>query len=283
VTGGRLQDKTIVIVGGTAGLGLSAAQACISQGATVVVVGRDQEKCGAAVGLGRGRLRAVAADATQPDAAENAIRAAQEEFGDVDGLYHVAGGSGRAQGDGPLDAITDAGWEYTLRLNLDSVFYSNRAILRYWLERGRGGSILNMASVLGFAPSPHFFATHAYAAAKAAIIGLTRSAAAYYASRDIRVNALAPALVDTPMAKRAVGSPEIRRFIATKQPLEGGRVGLASDLDSAVVYFLAEDSRYVTGQVLCIDGGWCLSDGQLPDDDKHSKDREQGPVVWRYD
>jgi NAD(P)-dependent dehydrogenase (short-subunit alcohol dehydrogenase family) len=278
VTGGRLQDKTIVIIGGTSGLGLSAAQACICQGALVVVAGRDEQKCQAAVAAGGDRWRAVVGDATRPEVADRAIRTAQAAFGDVDGWYHVAGGSGRAEGDGPLDAVTDKGWEYTLRLNLDSVFYSNRAILRYWLARGRGGSILNMASVLGFSPAPHFFATHAYAAAKAAIIGLTRSAAAYYASRNVRVNALAPALVDTPMAQRAVGRPEILQFIATKQPLEGGRVGRPSDLDAAVVYFLSDESRYVTGQVLAVDGGWCLSDGQLSQDESEESTERDEPA-----
>jgi NAD(P)-dependent dehydrogenase (short-subunit alcohol dehydrogenase family) len=143
------------------------------------------------------------------------------------------------------------------------VFYSNRAELRYWLAHRRGGSILNVTSVLGFDPSPHFFATHAYAAAKAAIIGMTRAAAAEYAPHQVRINALAPALVDTPMARRAVSDEKIMRFVATKQPLDGGRIGRPADLDDAVVYFLSDESRFVTGQVLAIDGGWCLSDGQV--------------------
>jgi NAD(P)-dependent dehydrogenase (short-subunit alcohol dehydrogenase family) len=138
-------------------------------------------------------MRAIHGDAILPETAERAVCAAHDEFGRLDGLYHVAGGSGRAFGDGPLDAITNEGWNQTLRLNLDSVFYSNRAAVRYWLAHGRGGSILNVTSVLGFDPSPHFFATHAYAAAKAAIIGLTRAAAAQYAPHQVRVNALAPA------------------------------------------------------------------------------------------
>jgi NAD(P)-dependent dehydrogenase (short-subunit alcohol dehydrogenase family) len=143
------------------------------------------------------------------------------------------------------------------------VFYSNRAALRYWLAHGRGGSILNLTSVLAFDPSARYFATHAYTAAKAAIIGLTRGAAAQYAARRVRINALAPALVDTPMAQRAVNSDEIQRFIGTKQPLDGGRVGRPEDLDDAVVYFLSDESRFVTGQVLAVDGGWTVSDGQF--------------------
>jgi NAD(P)-dependent dehydrogenase (short-subunit alcohol dehydrogenase family) len=189
------------------------------------------------------------------------VRDAVDAFNGLDGLYHVAGGSGRSQGDGPLDQISDQGWDYTLRLNLDSVFYSNRAALRQFVAQRRGGVILNMASVLGFSPSPRYFATHAYAAAKAAIIGLTKASASYYASRNIRINAVAPALVETPMAQRALQDDEIVRFVRLKQPLDGGRVGQPSDVDEAVVYLLSDESRFVTGQVLAIDGGWSVSDG----------------------
>lgn len=260
----KLRDKSIVIVGGTSGLGLSAARACCLEGANVVVVGRNEERCGAAVAENPGQMRAVVGDASLANTAERAIADAAAAFGNCHALYHVAGGSGRSLGDGPLGSISDQGWDQTLRLNLDSVFYSNRAAIQYWMHERTSGVILNMASVLGFDPSPHYFATHAYAASKAAIIGLSKSAAAYYAAHNIRINAIAPALVDTPMARRAVQDQEIMRFIATKQPLDGGRVGQASDLDAAVVFLLSDESRFITGQVLAIDGGWCVSDGQIP-------------------
>jgi NAD(P)-dependent dehydrogenase (short-subunit alcohol dehydrogenase family) len=118
---------------------------------------------------------------------------------------------------------------------------------------------------LGWAPAPAFFATHIYAAAKAAIIGFTQSCAAYYAPQNIRFNVLAPGLVDTPMARRAVADPVIGSFIRTKQPLEGGRIGQAEDLDAAAVYFLSDGARFTTGQVLAVDGGWTVSEGQIPD------------------
>jgi NAD(P)-dependent dehydrogenase (short-subunit alcohol dehydrogenase family) len=117
-----------------------------------------------------------------------------------------------------------------------------------------------MASVLANYPAPAYFATHAYAAAKAAIIGLTKSAAAYYAPQGIRFNCVLPALVETPMSQRAANDEQILEFIARKQPLDGGRIGRADDLDAAVVYFLSDDSHFVTGQTLCIDGGWSVSD-----------------------
>jgi len=174
----------------------------------------------------------------------------------------VAGGSGRALGDGPLHEVTDEGWAGTLNLNLNSLFYSNRAAVQQFLTQGSGGTVLNMTSVLAFSPAPKFFATHAYATAKAAIIGFTRACAAYYAPQNIRFNALAPALVDTPMSDRAQRDEAVMRYIRNKQPLEGGRIGQPSDIDAAAVYFMSEDSKFVTGQVLAVDGGWCVSEGQ---------------------
>ena len=101
-----------------------------------------------------------------------------------------------------------------------------------------------------------------YSAAKAGVIGFTKAIAAYYAPQNIRVNVLAPALVETPMAQRAATDDAILRFIKTKQPLDGGRIGQASDLDAAAVYFLSDGARFTTGQVLSVDGGWSVSEGQ---------------------
>ena len=265
----RLDSKTVVIIGGTTGLGLSAAKAFLNSGARVVAVGRNPESVRAAqLELG-GDAFVLSADAARSDTAPQAIEQALNRFGGFHGLYHVAGGSGRQMGDGPLHELTDAGWEATLNLNLTSVFYSNRAAVLQFQRQKSGGSILNLTSVLAYSPSPRFFATHAYATAKAAIIGLTCTSAAYYASASIRFNALAPALVETPMAQRAVQDDSIRQFIHTKQPLEGGRVGQPEDTDAAAVFFLSDDSRFITGQVLAVDGGWSVSEGQYPPDPPH--------------
>ena len=243
-------------------MGLSAAHACVGAGGRVVVVGRDAKNAEAA-GSALGEAGAVVVgDAAEARTAQDAIERAVSQFGGFHGLYHVAGGSGRSAGDGPLHEITDEGWAYTINLNLTSLFNSNRAAVRQFLRQGTGGSILNMGSVLGFAPSPRHFATHAYAATKAAAVGLTKSAAAYYAPQNIRVNLIAPALVETPMSRRAVNDDEIVRFARTKQPLDGGRVGSGTDLDPAVVYFLSDQSKFVTGQVLSVDGGWSVTEGQ---------------------
>jgi NAD(P)-dependent dehydrogenase (short-subunit alcohol dehydrogenase family) len=255
-----LRGKVLVIIGGTTGLGLSASRACIAAGAKVVAVGLGTpDPSGPSLA---DTLRLISADATDPATAPKAIADAINNFGRFDGLYHVAGGSGRAKGDGPLHELSDEGWAYTFQLNLTSVFYSNRAAAKQFLEQDSTGSVLNMGSVLGFSPSPRYFTTHAYATAKAAIIGLTTASAAYYAPRGIRFNVIAPALVDTRMATRASEDEAIMRFISTKQPLDGGRIGQPEDLDAAVVYFLSDQSKFVTGQVLAVDGGWSVAEGQ---------------------
>ncbi len=260
-----LSNKVFVIIGGTSGLGRSAALACVQAGGKVVIVGRDEAKIADTLKeIGEG-AEAVQGDASDPQVAARAVQQAVDSFGAFDGLYHVAGGSGRRFGDGPLHEITDEGWAKTLDLNLSSLFYSNRAAAQELLKSGKSGSILNMGSVLGSYPSPEYFTTHAYATSKAAIVGLTRSAASYYASDGIRFNVIAPALVETPMAQRAVQNDEITQFIQSKQPLDGGRVGVPQDLDAAVVFFLSEASHFVTGQVLHVDGGWNVSEGRPTD------------------
>jgi NAD(P)-dependent dehydrogenase (short-subunit alcohol dehydrogenase family) len=119
-----------------------------------------------------------------------------------------------------------------------------------------------MASVLGFAPSPRFFDTAAYAATKGGIIALSRLAAARYAPDGIRVNVIAPALIDTPMSARAVTDPAIRQFLATKQPLAHGP-GRPEDCSDTAVFLCSEEARLITGAVVPVDGGWCVSEGQF--------------------
>jgi NAD(P)-dependent dehydrogenase (short-subunit alcohol dehydrogenase family) len=259
---GWLKGKVLVIIGGTSGLGLAAALRAVEEGAKVVVVGRDPDKIDAARNAVGEQGIAMLADATDPSAATSAITTAVAAFGGFHGLYHVAGGSGRRFGDGPLHQMTDEGWTKTLHWNLDSVMLSNRAAIHHFISHHQPGVILNMSSVLGFSPSPKFFATHAYAAAKAGIIGFSKSLAAYYASHDVRVNVIAPGLVETPMSQRAFQDQEIMDFIATKQPLRNGVPPRAADLADTAIYLLSDRSAMVTGQVIAVDGGWTVSEGQ---------------------
>ncbi|MGC4231432.1 MAG: SDR family oxidoreductase [Niabella sp.] len=254
-----LNKKNIVIIGGSTGMGLSAAKAIVAQGANVVVVGRNGSNVREVEHTLGKPCKGYTGDACDADTAVNAIELCIDAFGGFDGLYHVAGGSGRKMGDGPLHEITLEGWNRTMELNLVSLMLSNQAAVKKFLLLNQPGSILNIGSVLGFSPAPQYFATHAYAAAKAAAIGFIKSIASYYAKNNIRVNLIAPALVETPMSQRAVGNEEIVAFIKAKQPLDGGRVGEAEDLDGLVVYFLSDQSKFTTGQVIAVDGGWSIS------------------------
>lgn len=257
-----LANKNLVIIGGTTGLGLSAAHAFVAAGAKCIIVGRDDENIPTAKqALGNAAI-VIAGDATQPTTAPDAIQQCVEHFNGFDGLYHVAGGSGRKMGDGALDVLTLEGWNKTMELNLTSLMLSNQAAIKQFLLQGTGGSILNMGSVLGYSPSPRHFATHAYAAAKSAIIGFSKSIAAYYAVNNIRINVVAPAVTDTPMAKRATTDPILQSFIKSKQPLDGGRIGQPGDLDGLAVYFMSDQSKFTTGQVIAVDGGWSITEGQ---------------------
>lgn len=258
----NFNNTSYIIMGGTTGMGITAALALQNEGARVLVIGRNKESCEKAKQKLNTDCIVLSGDATDPKTINNAIAIAQEEFGSITGLFHVAGGSGRRFGDGPLDKMTLDGWNKTFELNLTSMMLSNKAMINYFLEYKKPGVILNMGSVLGYSPSPKYFVTHAYAATKSAIIGFSKSIASYYASDNIRVNVIAPSLFATPMAKRAVEDNEIQAFLKTKQPLDGGRSGESEDINDAVLMFLSPSSKFTTGQVLSVDGGWAISEGQ---------------------
>ena len=131
-----LAGRSIVVVGGTSGIGLSGARALVAAGARVVALGLPPSTAAAAAALGSEAI-VVAGDATDRASVEAAIEAAVDAFGRLDGLYHVAGGSGRRFGDGPLHDVTDEGWHATLDLNLTSVFLSNRAATSALARAGR--------------------------------------------------------------------------------------------------------------------------------------------------
>jgi NAD(P)-dependent dehydrogenase (short-subunit alcohol dehydrogenase family) len=124
---------------------------------------------------------------------------------------------------------------------------------------GGRGTILLMSSTLAAHPAPAFFATHAYAASKGAIDGLTRALAAYYAPEGIRVNAIAPALVATPMSRRAQDDPAIVAYLAEKQPLAGGPID-ADAVTATALHLLSDEARMVTGQIVAVDAGWGVSE-----------------------
>jgi NAD(P)-dependent dehydrogenase (short-subunit alcohol dehydrogenase family) len=137
-----LKDKNIVIIGGTTGIGFSAAKAFVANGANIVVVGRKAESVADAKKHLGEAAEAFSDDATHPETAIKAITICIKKFGRFDGIYHVAGGSGRKMGDGPLHELTLDGWNKTLELNLTSLMLSNQAAVRQFLTQGAGGSYL---------------------------------------------------------------------------------------------------------------------------------------------
>ncbi len=246
----------------------AAARRFAQEGASVFVTSRTEEHCRDLVGGIRADGGATAyarAELTEAADVERAVAACRETFGRIDGVFNVAGGSGRRFGDGPVHEATPEGWDRTLELNARSTFLVCRAAIRAMLdqepnEAGVRGSILNMSSILAFHPSPRLFGTHAYAASKGAIATLTLTMAAYYAPDHIRVNAVAPSLVTTPMSARAAAHEATQAYTVKKQPLAGGFME-PDDIAHAAVFFLADESRFVTGQLLKIDAGWSVSEG----------------------
>lgn len=245
-------------MGGTTGMGWAAAKKFVDEGAHVICVGKPQE-----TPITAEHITTLFADAREADTMTKAIELCIEKYGSFDGLFHVAGGSGRAFGDGPLDQMSLEGWNETMALNATTVMLSNKAAIGYFIQHNKSGSIVNLSSVLATHPAPGFFSTHAYAAAKAAIIGLSTTTAAYYAKNNIRINVISPGLVETPMSTRAAQNENIMSYIKTKQPLDGGRIGHVNDVTSLAALLLSDQTSFVTGQNIAIDGGWSVSEGQM--------------------
>lgn len=191
-------------------------------------------------------------DVTIPGGAEEAVRRAVEQLGGLDGIVHAVGMSGRRLGDGPVTEATDDAWSAVVRVNLESVFRLLRAGLPALRETG--GSFVVVGSALAESADADFL-TAAYAASKAGILGLVRTAALEAAPWGVRVNAVAAGLVDTPMAARAAADERIGARLAELQPL-GGRMIAPDAVADAVVWLLQAPAT--TGASIPVDGGWSL-------------------------
>lgn len=264
----------ILLISGSTGIGAAAAELAVSLGARVFVAALEEASCAALAerlnesAPERAPVCAwLAGDLTLPETAARAVESCLAAFGDLDGLFNVAGISGRRLGDGPVDLCTDEGWDATLASNLDTHFHLTRAALRRMLARetdarGHRGAIVHMSSALAAFPDGERFATHAYAASKGAIDSLTRAMASAYAGLGIRVNAVAPGLTRTPMSARAQSDPDLLKLMQARQPLANGLLD-PMDVARAALFLLGPNSAMITGQVLYVDGGWsvCLGRG----------------------
>jgi meso-butanediol dehydrogenase / (S,S)-butanediol dehydrogenase / diacetyl reductase len=232
-----LEGKAALVTGAAGGIGSAVLRAFADAGASVV-------------GADRGEADLVC-DLSRAGEAEQAVAAAEERLGRLDVVFNGAGISGRRLGDGPVETCTEEAWDAVLDANLKSVFLCSKFAIPA-LRRAGGGAIVNLGSVLGLVGS-ELFDTHAYAASKGAIVTLTRAMAAAYAREGIRVNAICPGLIDTPMSERARNDAETMARLRELQPLTG-EPGRPEDVAGAAVYLAS--APFVTGAVLSVDGGW---------------------------
>jgi NAD(P)-dependent dehydrogenase (short-subunit alcohol dehydrogenase family) len=255
----HLSGKSIVVTGAS-GIAAAGALRAAHDGARVFIISQFEEECRTLadqVTETGGDIGWVSADLTEESQADDAFDAAVKHLGGLDGLFAVAGGSGRAHGDGPVHDIPLEGWVRTMALNTHPFFLATRNAVGHMGEGG--GSIVIVSSVLATSPVPSLFATHAYAAAKGAANAFVTSVAAYYAGRRIRVNAIAPGLVRTPMSERAGSDPVTMEYIVRKQPLAGGFVE-PDAVASLASFLLSDEAAMITGQVIAVDGGWSVTE-----------------------
>lgn len=227
----------VLVAGVNGGIGGAVAGRLRSDGDAVYGVDRDTT------------------DITIPGNAETAVADAVAAMGDLTGVVHAVGMSGRRFGDGPVTDATDEAWAEVMRVNLESAFRLVRASLPVLSARG-GGSIVLIGSALAMTLDEDFL-TVAYATAKGALISLARSAAFSGAPHGVRVNIVAPGLVDTPMATRALTNEAITARLPALQRL-GGRAQTASEVAGAVVWLLSDQAAGLTGAVLPVDRAWTL-------------------------
>lgn len=243
MTRGPLQNRVMVVTGGARGIGLAIARAAHAAGASVVVV--DQSTPAP-------QAHADGIDWREGDVADAAamsqlLRSVADRHGRVDGLVNNAG----VLLTGSIANVTPDAWQALMRVNLQAIFFLVQAALPFFATPA---AIVNIASTSGFVAAG---GQAVYEASKAAVVMLTRSLAVELAPRQVRVNAVAPGLIDTPMTRSLFGNDE--RFTArvrSKVPL--GRAGQPEDVAEAVVFLASAGASYITGETLVVDGGWLL-------------------------
>ena len=246
----RFADKVVFITGAASGIGRAAAVAFAGEGARVAIVDRTKDALAdtaAAVEATGGEVLAIACDVSDPDQVETAVARTVERFGRLDIAFNNAGVENKAA---PVHEIGLAEWDRILSTNLRGTFSCMKHELAQMVAQG-SGVVINTSSGAGIRGVA---GGAAYAASKHAIIGLTRSAALDYATQNIRVNAVLPGNIETPMMDRFTGG-DIQKAIDL-EPI--GRLGKPQEIAEAVLWMASDLGGFVTGAATVVDGGWSL-------------------------
>ena len=239
-----LDQPVVLIAGVTGGIGSDVARRLAHAGWQVAGYARGADKL-AALQAELPTFHTVVADATQPAEVEAAVKSTLERFGRLDAYVHAVGSILIK----PAHLTTLDDWQRVIDLNLNSAFYGLKAAIVPIQAQG-GGSIVLISSVAAQAGLPNH---EAIAAAKGGVNGLVLAAAASYANKGVRINAVAPGLVDTPMTAALLGSDQARQMSEKMHPL--GKVGRAANVGSLIAWLVSPDADWVTGQIWSVDGG----------------------------
>ena len=243
-----VKDKVIVVTGASRGIGEAIARACIEGGAKVVLASRKQADLDRVAGaLPADRAFAVACHTGKAEDVDALFAKAVDKFGRVDGVVNNAATNPYF---GPLVDTPDAAIDKTIEVNVKGYLYVARAFVKHARTREGGGSIVNIASVAGIRAAPM---QGIYGATKAAVISMTQTLAFELGGSKIRVNAIAPGLVETKFASAIVQNPMLREHVVNRTPLQ--RHAQPPEIAGAAVYLLSDAASFTTGTVLVVDGG----------------------------
>jgi NAD(P)-dependent dehydrogenase (short-subunit alcohol dehydrogenase family) len=249
-TYGDLHNKIALITGGTSGIGRDTAILFAKHGAKVVISGRREAEGNETIALVRaagGDGLFVKSDVSKSADVQALLQKTVEKFGRVDLLFNNAGIEGDWK---PIIEQSEEDWDRVIDINLKGTWLCLKFVIQQMLKQGTGGAIVNMSSVAGLMGSA---GAAVYVASKHGVIGLTRAAALEYAAKGIRVNAVCPAVIETAMADRAFGTPEVSKRILAMHPI--GRFGKPMEIAEAVVWLSSNKSSFMTGHYIVLDGG----------------------------